>query len=136
MLNNLFSKKLAVFFVFVILASCLVMANENASKTTKKMVRLVDFGSKQCRACKAMEPVLAACEEKYSDKFITEFIDVWLPENQNHAKQHQIRSIPTQIFFNELGEELFRHVGFISEDDILAKWAEFGYVFSLDVDEK
>ena len=46
MLNNLFSKKLAVFFVFVILASCLVMANENASKTTKKMVRLVDFGSK------------------------------------------------------------------------------------------
>ena len=46
------------------------------------------------------------------------------------------RSIPTQIFFNELGEELFRHVGFISEDDILAKWAEFGYVFSLDGDEK
>jgi len=35
-----------------------------------------------------------------------------------------------------LGEELFRHVGFISEDDILAKWAEFGYVFSLDGDEK
>ncbi len=72
------------------------MANENASKTTKKMVRLVDFGSKQCRACKAMEPVLAAC----------------------------------------LGEELFRHVGFISEDDILSKWAEFGYVFSLDGAEK
>ncbi|OQB50030.1 MAG: hypothetical protein BWY02_00970 [bacterium ADurb.Bin157] len=89
MLNNLFSKKLAVFFVFVILASCLVMANENASKTTKKMVRLVDFGS----------------------------------------KQHQIRSIPTQIFFNELGEELFRHVGFISEDDILAKWAIVGRYF-------
>lgn len=136
MTTNSLNKKIVLLFIFAVFVSCFVFANETASETNKSLARLVDFGSKQCRACKAMESVLAACEEKYSDKFITEFIDVWLPENQDSAKQHQIRSIPTQVFFNESGEELYRHVGFISEEDILAKWAELGYGFSLSSDKK
>jgi thioredoxin 1 len=34
--------------------------------------------------------------------------------------------IPTQIFFDADGKELFRHEGFFSKEDILAKWKEFG----------
>jgi thioredoxin 1 len=123
-------KSLAV--VFLMLFSMPVFA-QIASQTVEdgnnKLPRMVDFGSKQCRACKAMEPVLENCKEKYSDKFETEFIDVWQPENQTLAKAREIKSIPTQIFFNEEGKELFRNTGFISEEDILAKWAEFGFDF-------
>jgi thioredoxin 1 len=34
--------------------------------------------------------------------------------------------IPTQIFFDAEGKELFRHVGFFAKEDILAKWKELG----------
>jgi thioredoxin 1 len=34
--------------------------------------------------------------------------------------------IPTQIFYNAEGKELFRHVGFFGKEDILAKWKELG----------
>ncbi|MGM0600960.1 MAG: thioredoxin family protein [Candidatus Rifleibacteriota bacterium] len=101
----------------------------------KKLPRMVDFGSKQCKACKAMEPVLETCKDKYSDKFKTEFVDVWQPENQTFAKTHQIKSIPTQVFFNEEGKELFRNTGFISEEEILAKWAELGFDFEKQNDK-
>ena len=34
--------------------------------------------------------------------------------------------IPTQIFFDASGKELFRHVGFYGKEDILGKWKELG----------
>jgi len=39
---------------------------------------------------------------------------------------HGIRIIPTQIFFDAEGNELFRHEGFFAREDILAKWKELG----------
>jgi len=41
-----------------------------------------------------------------------------------------VDSIPTQIFFGPEGKELWRHVGFLAKDDILAKWREFGHDFT------
>jgi thioredoxin 1 len=97
-----------------------------SARTAISLPKLIDFGSKQCRACKAMEPVLDSCKEKHADKFITEFIDVWLPENQLFAKSHNVQSIPTQVFFDKEGKEVFRNTGFISEDDIVNKFNELG----------
>lgn len=100
---------------------------EATSATTAiSLPKLIDFGSKQCKACKAMEPVLDSCKEKHADKFITEFIDVWVPENQLFARSHNIQSIPTQVFLDKEGKEVFRNVGFISEDDIVNKFSELG----------
>jgi thioredoxin 1 len=101
-----------------------------AAKTPASMPKMIDFGSKQCKACKAMEPVLESLMNNHADKFITEFVDVWQPENQPFAKLHAIKSIPTQIFFAADGKELFRQTGFITEEGILAKWSELGYDFA------
>lgn len=51
-------------------------------------------------------------------------MDVW--KNPDAGKQHNIRLIPTQIFFDADGKELFRHEAFYGKDDILAKWKELG----------
>ena len=52
------------------------------------------------------------------------FIDVW--ENEAAAKEYGIKLIPTQIFYDAAGKELFRHEGFFGKADILAKWKELG----------
>jgi thioredoxin 1 len=53
-----------------------------------------------------------------------EFIDVW--KNPDAGKKYGIEVIPTQLFYDANGKELFRHVGFFGKEDILGKWKELG----------
>jgi thioredoxin 1 len=86
--------------------------------------RLVDLGAGKCIPCKAMAPILEELKTQYKDKFEVVFIDVW--ENPDAAKPYNINLIPTQIFFDKHGKELFRHEGFFAKEAILAKWKELG----------
>lgn len=98
--------------------------SEATAGTQRVLPRLLDLGAHACIPCKKMAPILEELKKEYAAVFETEFIDVW--QNPDAGKQHGIDSIPTQIFFDANGKEVFRHVGFISKEDILAKWKEFG----------
>ena len=90
----------------------------------KPLPRLLDLGAGKCIPCKMMEPILEELSEEYADQFEVEFIDVW--KNRKAAREYGIKLIPTQIFFDASGTELFRHEGFYSKEQILAKWKELG----------
>lgn len=94
---------------------------------TQGIPRLLDLGSKGCTACTMMEPVLDELRAKYPGKLQVDFIDVW--EHQQVARDYGIEIIPVQIFFDENGTELHRHQGFISVEDIVAKFKELGIEF-------
>ena len=89
--------------------------------------RLVDLGRGTCIPCKAMAPILEALRRDFHDQFQVTFIDVG--QDKAAGEAYGIRFIPTQIFFDADGEELFRHEGFYSREDILGKWRELGYEF-------
>lgn len=91
---------------------------------TKKLPRLVDLGADKCIPCKMMAPILEELKQDYAGTINVEFIDVW--KTPEKAKEYGITIIPTQIFFDASGKELFRHEGFFSKEDILGKWKEFG----------
>ncbi|MEJ5259169.1 MAG: thioredoxin family protein [Anaerohalosphaeraceae bacterium] len=95
--------------------------------------RLVDLGAGKCIPCKMMAPILESLKKEYAGKFDVIFIDVW--EKPDEGAQYGIRMIPTQIFFDPSGKELFRHEGFFSKEDILAKWKELGFDFSAPAGE-
>jgi thioredoxin 1 len=97
--------------------------------TAKKLPRLVDLGANKCIPCKAMKPILDELRTTYSGTFDVVFIDVW--ENPAKGKEYGINIIPTQIFFDAGGKELYRHEGFFSRADILAKWKEIGVDISV-----
>jgi len=86
--------------------------------------RLVDLGASKCVPCKMMAPILDELKKTYAGQLDVEFIDVW--ENPGSGRDYRVQLIPTQIFFDAAGRELFRHEGFLSRDDILAKWRELG----------
>ncbi|HUW57921.1 MAG TPA: organomercurial lyase [Planctomycetota bacterium] len=89
--------------------------------------RLVDLGSTTCIPCKMMAPILEDLKKDYAGRLQVEFIDVVV--NPQAAKPYGIKLIPTQIFFDAEGKELWRHEGFISKEDILGKWKELGHDF-------
>ena len=117
-------------------ASCATLANpamlasmalSNAPATPPEKVplpRLLDLGAGRCIPCKMMFPVLDELKKEYAGKLEVEFIDVW--KNPDAGKQYGIEVIPTQVFFDASGKELFRHIGFFAKADILAKWKELG----------
>jgi len=86
--------------------------------------RLVDLGADKCIPCKMMAPVLEELKEQYKGRLEVVFIDVW--KNPDAGGQYGIKLIPTQILYDAAGKELFRHEGFFSKEDILAKFKEFG----------
>lgn len=90
--------------------------------------KLIDLGSVSCIPCKMMEPVLKELETQFKGKLEVVFIDV--RDNPDQGRKYGIKLIPTQIFFDSTGKELFRHEGFYSKQDILDKWREFGFDFS------
>ncbi|MHC5060542.1 MAG: thioredoxin family protein [Planctomycetota bacterium] len=86
--------------------------------------RLVDLGAGKCVPCKMMAPILEELKTDYAGIFKVDFIDVW--KNPDKAGPYGIKLIPTQIFYDASGKELFRHEGFFSKADILTKWKELG----------
>jgi len=91
---------------------------------TKAIPRLVDVGAKKCIPCKLMAPILKELKTEYAGRLQVDFLDVSI--NPSFAGQYKVRVIPTQIFFDASGKELFRHEGFMSKEDILNKWNELG----------
>ena len=97
-------------------------ATSEATEGQKALPRLVDLGAKKCIPCKMMAPILEELKKEYADTLQVDFIDVW--KKPAAAKKYGIKLIPTQIFFDASGKELSRHEGFMSKEDILAKWKE------------
>ena len=90
----------------------------------KLLPKLLDLGADKCVPCKMMAPILEKLKKEYAGRVDVQFIDVW--KNAQAGKDYGISMIPTQIFFDATGRERFRHTGFMSKEDILAKWKELG----------
>jgi thioredoxin 1 len=98
-----------------------------APSETKPLPRLLDLGAGKCIPCKMMAPILEELSKEYTGRMEVTFVDVW--QNPDAGKAYNIEMIPTQIFFDADGKELFRHTGFFAKEDILAKWKELGVDF-------
>ncbi len=132
--------KIAIVVVLVIVVGVVVVMKKGGSAddadqpTTRPAAsakagipKLLDLGSVTCIPCKMMAPILEELKTQYAGKFEVEFIDVW--KDPAPGRKYNISLIPTQIFFDASGKELWRHEGFISKEDILAKWKDLGVTF-------
>jgi thioredoxin 1 len=93
----------------------------------KKLPKLVDVGADKCIPCIKMAPILDQLRDDFRGELEVLFVDVW--KKREEAASYRIQMIPTQIFYAADGKELFRHTGFYSREEILAKWRELGYDF-------
>jgi len=93
----------------------------------KGLPTLIDIGAGTCIPCKLMAPILEELKGELQGKIVVQFID--LNKFPNAARVYGILVMPTQIFYDATGKELFRHEGFFSKEDILGKWKELGIIF-------
>jgi thioredoxin 1 len=85
---------------------------------------LVDFGANSCIPCRQLRPILKEIGTEYSEKAKVVVIDVY--KYQKLARDYKIQLIPTLVFFDSMGKEVFRHVGPLEKEKIVAKLKEIG----------
>jgi thioredoxin 1 len=85
---------------------------------------LVDFGANNCVPCRQMRPILKELGQEYAGKAEVLVIDVY--KYQNLAKDYKVALIPTLVFFDAKGKEIFRQMGAMEKDKIAAKLKEIG----------
>ena len=136
---------IAVLAILLAIGIALTLINNSADKTDKKpdsktqiadtkasqdnpqakrLPMLVDLGKGTCIPCKKMKPILEELEAEYKGRAIVRVID--LRYEPKEASKYKIRLIPTQIFFDAEGNEVFRHEGFMDKQSIKTKFAEMG----------
>ena len=97
---------------------------EDGAIPVKGMVTVLDLGADKCIPCKMMAPILEKLEKQYKGKAAIVFVDVW--KNKEQARRFGVRAIPTQIFFDKDGKEVYRHVGFMGEAAIVKQLKKMG----------
>jgi thioredoxin 1 len=91
---------------------------------TPGLVTMVDLGAHKCIPCKMMAPIIEELQKEYVGRASIIFIDVW--EHKEQARRFGIHSIPTQIFYDQQGREVDRHVGFLDKKSILDMFEKLG----------
>ncbi len=109
---------------FSSLTSSAAQVSETKEIPAKGMVTMVDLGAKKCVPCKMMAPIMEKVEKDYQGRALIHFYDVW--ENREPAMKFGIKAIPTQIFFDKDTKEVYRHEGFMSEEDIVKQLTKMG----------
>ncbi|RJX29217.1 MAG: thioredoxin [Desulfurivibrio sp.] len=114
---------------YIVLAISLLLispagAAQQEEIPVKNMVTMVDLGAGKCIPCKMMAPILDKLRKEYAGRAAIVFIDVW--EDRSQSARFGINSIPTQIFYDKSGKEIYRHEGFLAEEGIVAKLKELG----------
>jgi len=85
---------------------------------------LAEFGRGICIPCKAMKPILEELANEYSGKLNVVIVEI--DDHMGQAREHGIMAIPTQIFFDNNGREITRHVGFYAKADIIPQLKDMG----------
>ena len=85
---------------------------------------LVDFGANSCLPCRQILPILKEIEKEYTGKAQVLVVDVY--KLQELAQEYRVSLIPTLVFFDKAGKEVFRHVGAWDKDSIVGKLKEAG----------
>ena len=97
--------------------------SENGQELNSSKPKIIEFGSDTCIPCKMMDEVLEELRDEYSSDLDVEFIHA---KNEDMVKKYGINAIPTQIFFDQYGKEIFRHSGFFSTQEIVDTFNEMG----------
>lgn len=100
---------------------------------TAGLPRLVELGSDSCAMCIAMQQVLAELRSNHPGRL--EVVSINLMQYPEQTQVWQVKFIPTQVFLDGQGRELFRHVGYLPRPAVEARFAALGFPLTTTADQ-
>lgn len=90
-----------------------------ANATASGLPTIAEFGAKTCASCREMAVILDGVAKKTAGRAHVLLIDI--SQDYAAAQTFEIRLMPTQVFFDTRGREIGRHMGKLSEAEIMAR---------------
>ena len=84
---------------------------------SKYMVTFLELGADRCIPCKKMQPIMKEIAAAFPDRVQVVFYDVW--KDPVPGEKYGIQLIQTQVFLDQKGKEIARHVGLFPREEIL-----------------
>ena len=125
--------KILTFTLSLLLASSLLAELPMLRATPYKFVQkaigkgkphFLEVGSESCHSCKIMGKQLYRIKQK-NPAYNIEFVNV--KREREAAFKLQIRMIPTQIIYDAKGDEVYRHIGLLSEKELDALFVKYNF---------
>jgi thioredoxin 1 len=104
-----------------------------AAALARPQPTLMEFGMDRCASCRAMEHQRTRLRGAYPETL--QIVSIHLTEQRAMAEQWRIRAMPTQVLLDGEGNEVGRHLGFISADALRARFAAAGVTLGEPVAE-
>jgi thioredoxin 1 len=92
----------------------------------KSRPAIYDFGSGRCLSCREMEKILDAVKGQYGQQVEVRLI--YVDRDKDLARQYKVMLIPTQVFVDASGQEVFRHLGLFPKDELVKKLQELKFI--------
>ena len=84
---------------------------------SKYLVTFIELGADRCIPCKQMQPIMKEIAAEFAEDVLVVFYDVW--KDPAPGRKFGIQLIPTQVFVDQKGNEIARHVGLFPKEEIL-----------------
>lgn len=95
---------------------------DQARAANKPLV--ADFGLKRCSKCIEQGKVIDELGAKIGEKVSFRFVHI--KDEEQVVEEYKVLMVPTLIFFDAQGKEVFRNVGLMQAEAITAKLGELG----------
>jgi thioredoxin 1 len=84
------------------------------------------FDRKACPVCHRMEMTLREVQERYPGQF--EVRRLYIDEAEPEFRRQHVVIVPTQIFLDSAGKEVFRHEGLFPREELLKKLKDLKFI--------
>jgi thioredoxin 1 len=87
--------------------------------TASGLPTIAEFGAETCASCREMKGVLDSVAHRTEGRAHVLIIDI--TKDWDAAQMFRIQLMPTQVFFGTDGRETGRHMGRLSEAEVIAR---------------
>lgn len=87
---------------------------------------IYEFARKLCPICKEMEQVLKEVQGQYGHQLEVRILHI--DEEEYLFRRYHVAIVPTQVFLDASGKEVFRHEGLFPRKQLLQKLRELGFI--------
>jgi thioredoxin-like negative regulator of GroEL len=106
--------------------SPLFPALAQAPPASKVRPELLEFHREFCPVCKASERVIQAVQARYPGRFVVR--KLYIDEAEALFRRYRVVIVPTQIFLDTAGKEVYRHEGVFKEEALIRKLRDLKFI--------
>jgi thioredoxin 1 len=119
-------KRIIVLILGVVLLASLLPARAQTPGTSRPLPTLLEFDRKFCPDCRKMEMVIQGVKSSYPGQFTVR--KLYIDEQDYLFRQYRVDIVPTQVFLDPEGREVFRHQGVFPREQLLQKLKELKFI--------